>query len=1275
MKPATPIWILTLVLLLSFGAFGCSSGSSEGVDPDGDIPADGDDDGKIPYVVVSGDVALLLGETLTLNAKTINGTDEAYEWASEDSGVATVEDGVVTGVGLGSAVITATGSDTGKTGAWGVYVYTTGDDVVDGSQVRISGPVTVEVGQTVTLSATTLEGTDSGYTWTSSSTAVATVADGVVTGVYPGEVQITATGVDTGKSGVWGMYVYTPPVQIPTVVVSGGFSVMVGETLQLEAETLNGSDDGYTWSSSDSDIATVSEAGLVTGLASGEVIISAVGQDTQVGGTIGIVVLDEAGPEAPFFELWAGSAHANAESESFRHWDVDGSIPANCAKCHSTYGLLDYLGVDGSNAGEVNNDAALGSVVSCVACHNAGTVGKDEVVFPSGVTLAGLGKESVCMECHQGRESGISVQAALAAAELADDDTVSAALSFKNIHYAAAGAVQAGSQVHGGYQYPNKAYDRTFEHVAGAATCITCHDPHTLAIKDASCAQCHGGGDYRDIRALGSKMDYDGDGNTSVGIYYEIEGLKDVLYEAIQTYARDVVEAPIVYDASAYPYFFNDSNDNGEVDAGEATFANRYVSWTGRLLKAAYNYQFAKKDKGAFAHNAKYVIQLLTDSIADINTVLDNPVGSALASRDDAGHFRGTGTAWRRWDNTGVVPSNCARCHSSDALPFYLQYGVDTAAAPSNGMACATCHDDLTTFTVRTAAQVKFPSGVTYDSGDNTSNLCMTCHQGRESMTSLAAHIGSKPDDTVDATLSFRNIHYAPTGAVRLGKVAQGAYMYGSNYYDGVFAHAPGYTECADCHSVHTQKVKIADCATCHEGVETLADLRAIRMAGSAQDFDGDGNTSEGIKGEIDGLLSQLYAAIQTYAADHPDAASIVYSGSNPYFFIDTNGNGQVDPGEATSGNRYVTWTPRLLKAAYNYQVVKKDTGAYAHNPKFAIQVLVDSLTDLGADVSGLARNANGHFNSASRAFRNWDGGSGLVTAGCARCHSDAGFQHYLATGTNPTTAMPPSPGLSCQTCHSDVTVENGSVSAPVHYVAQVTFPGGQVVENDAQNPNDSLLCMSCHSGRTGKGDIDASITANNFRFLNVHYGPAGGVLYGTDGKVGYEYTGKTYVGKFNHVGAMAPADCTYCHQVAADGHSFKVSCVGCHGTVTPDNVRNVRHSNYSADYNGNGNNSEPLYQEVSALGAALLAKIEDYALNVRGAGIAYNGASHPYFFKADLSGAYASWDAKLMKAAHNYQIYKKDPGAWAHNTRYIIQLLIDSIEDLGGDISTYTRP
>ncbi len=73
---------------------------------------------------------------------------------------------------------------------------------------------------------------------------------------------------------------------------------------------------------------------------------------------------------------------------------------------------------------------------------------------------------------------------------------------------------------------------------------------------------------------------------------------------------------PIVYESHSYPYFFADLDGNGEATPDEANYGNRYAAWTPTLLAAAYNYQYAQKDPGGFAHNGTYVIQVLYDTIA-----------------------------------------------------------------------------------------------------------------------------------------------------------------------------------------------------------------------------------------------------------------------------------------------------------------------------------------------------------------------------------------------------------------------------------------------------------------------------------------------------------------------------------------------------------------------------------------------------------------------------------------------------------------------------------
>jgi len=143
--------------------------------------------------------------------------------------------------------------------------------------------------------------------------------------------------------------------------------------------------------------------------------------------------------EIPFEAEWASSGHADATSEAFIHWDDDGEISTSCAKCHSTPGYLDFLGIDGTEAGVVDNKAPIGTTVECVACHNDATIVMDSVVFPSGIEATDLGASARCMQCHQGRKSLFDVDAENADANVPDDDTIGD-ISFRNIHYAAAGA-------------------------------------------------------------------------------------------------------------------------------------------------------------------------------------------------------------------------------------------------------------------------------------------------------------------------------------------------------------------------------------------------------------------------------------------------------------------------------------------------------------------------------------------------------------------------------------------------------------------------------------------------------------------------------------------------------------------------------------------------------------------------------------------------------------------------------------------------------------------
>jgi hypothetical protein len=652
----------------------------------------------------------------------------------------------------------------------------------------------------------------------------------------------------------------------------------------------------------------------------------------------------------PYGAEWSTSAHADKTAAAFNDWNADtpAEVPAGCAKCHTSSGYADYVaGIEKDLAFQLAAGVPVGEVVSCNACHDPVTQALSVIPFPSGLTVTVEGPEGRCMVCHQGRAAGSTVDAAIAKQAPADDDTVANQLGFTNVHYKAAAATLYGSWVKGGYEYPGLSYDVKFAHTAGYDTCLGCHNQHTLEVKVESCT-CHELktiDDAKNIREPGSLEDYNGNGDITEGIYYEVQGLQDTLLKSIQMYATEVSTGAIAYDAASYPYWFYDVNANGAVDSGEGTFKG----WTGRLLKAAYNYQFSIKDPGSFAHNGKYIIELLYDSVASLNEKLSKPIDMSKMHRNDAGHFDSSAAAFRHWDApgaTGNTETGCVKCHNAEGLPQFIENGANIAMPVTSNLYCSTCHNEAAFPARYEVTTVAFPSGATVDSGNPDSNLCLECHQGRVSTVQIDQMVEGKDPDTVDKAVRFQNVHYFAAGATLFGTEVKGAYEYEGQTYVGRNQHVQGFTNCTECHDVHALTVKVEACKGCH-GTD---DPAAIRM--STVDYNGNGDTKEGIEAEVTGLQDILYAAIQTYAKDKVGTAIVYSPAAYPYFFADANGNGTVDEGEGS----FSTWTPRLAKAAYNLQYSIKDPGDFAHNPKYTIQILFDSIKDIGGDVSKLAR-------------------------------------------------------------------------------------------------------------------------------------------------------------------------------------------------------------------------------------------------------------------------------------------------------------------------------
>jgi hypothetical protein len=325
------------------------------------------------------------------------------------------------------------------------------------------------------------------------------------------------------------------------------------------------------------------------------------------------------------------------------------------------------------------------------------------------------------------------------------------------------------------------------------------------------------------------------------------------------------------------------------------------------------------------------------------------------------GHFNRDGKAFHYWDKEKEIPAVCARCHAANGVAQYLKEGKNSPAPHvKNAFACTNCHGDMLTYERLRVAKVTFPSGAVVDSGDNDANLCMTCHQGRESTASVNKAIAERAPDTPDPKLAFVHVHYFPAGATLYGTEAKVGYEYAGKSYAGRFNHVQGVSTCTACHEAHGGHVLTEKCGACHKGVKTLADAAAIRMS-TKGDFDGNGR-EEGLAREAANLQRELYAAIQQYART-VGGASIAFSPEAfPYWYTDRNGNGKVDPDELRPDNRYTAYTPRLVQATYNYTFALRDPGAAYHNGRYTLQLLYDSLDSLaasgkaGVDVRGKVR-------------------------------------------------------------------------------------------------------------------------------------------------------------------------------------------------------------------------------------------------------------------------------------------------------------------------------
>jgi trimeric autotransporter adhesin len=253
----------------------------------------------VPASVSLGAPSLTIASIGGSNTLTVSVRDAAgaavpgatVTWNSDTPGVATVTGngttGTITARSRGVAVVSArVGTLSASVTVFVRAAYSMG---------LTPTATTIRVGQTATLSASVSadEGASRNVRWSSSNGAVATISPlGVITAVSPGAVTITARAESDTTVRAEALVTVVPARSV--VVTPAEIFVGRDESRPLTAQVFldEGQSQAVTWRTNRPLIATVSDAGVVTGVSDGEATITVVSQaDTTLRATARVRVV------------------------------------------------------------------------------------------------------------------------------------------------------------------------------------------------------------------------------------------------------------------------------------------------------------------------------------------------------------------------------------------------------------------------------------------------------------------------------------------------------------------------------------------------------------------------------------------------------------------------------------------------------------------------------------------------------------------------------------------------------------------------------------------------------------------------------------------------------------------------------------------------------------------------------------------------------------------------------------------------------------------------
>lgn len=209
-------------------------------------------------------------------------TNKTIFWSSSDENIATVDaNGLVTPINVGTVSILAMSTDGSEVkGVCSLEVLPVDVEGISLSTYAVS--LKVEENVTIEAEVTPVDATDRSLIWTVADTDIATVTDsGTVTALKEGTTTLTVTSVSNPdiKAICEITVAATPVAEISLNRTS--CEIPIDGSLQLEATVspVTATDKTLVWESSDENVATVDDSGLVTACGLGAAVITVTAAD------------------------------------------------------------------------------------------------------------------------------------------------------------------------------------------------------------------------------------------------------------------------------------------------------------------------------------------------------------------------------------------------------------------------------------------------------------------------------------------------------------------------------------------------------------------------------------------------------------------------------------------------------------------------------------------------------------------------------------------------------------------------------------------------------------------------------------------------------------------------------------------------------------------------------------------------------------------------------------------------------------------------------------